>query len=375
MQKQLSFFEKNDNEFKMGLEVELMLTDKSYTPLHVSDLPFDKMKNVLENTEGSSLEYLVTKYPGANSRPYYLEGYDFVNKSGEFTSLDVKGIEISTPIAFTISDLMDSFQVLYKNIQTSCLTEGMNCVCFGTHPAKLDYEGPRGVRGIQEWASAEVAMTTFGIHVNASLPLSLEKKLNREELHYRFNYVSPAFVLFSANTPFRHGEVWDLGNTIGKSDRSYRRTFTRDTLYFRDDQNYRKEVTLFDMTNSLELIQAYTALTLGIMLDETPFPYLPDTFSKHNIQEVSKFGYKANLVNRQFQKFKPEALAEDVLLRAAKSLDKYSLGSHYLQPLNELLKARKVPADFMLSDFNKQKDVKELFKSYSHLSPLPQFNK
>ena len=77
MSNQNSFFEKHANEFKIGLEVELMLTDALYNALHVADLPFNNMKQVIENTNVSSLSYLVEKYPGSDRRPYYLEGYDY----------------------------------------------------------------------------------------------------------------------------------------------------------------------------------------------------------------------------------------------------------------------------------------------------------
>lgn len=354
--------------FKMGLELELMLTDEHFNALHADSIPFSLGKKVIANTEAEHLDYLMIKYPGSAQLPYYCEGYDLFDNSGQFTDLDVKGIEISTPIAFSFPELIEHVQHYYKNIEESLRAENLRPVCFGTHPVDLDYEGQRGTRSVESWTAAEVAMTTFGIHVNLSMPLALEKNLDRENLYYKFNYAAPALVALSANTPLRRGKPWMVGSVIGKSERSFRRTFVRNVLYFRDDQNFRKEVTPFDMTHRLDLIAAYTAVCLGLMLDPSPFPWMPDTFAQMNIREVAKFGYAASISDRHFRYSPCADVVHDVLARATNGLESNGLDSAWIAPLVAMADIKRCPADDVIDELQSGTTLSEIFRHRSMLS-------
>lgn len=331
--------------FNYGLEYEVLVTDRDFNLLHWHDLPYEMLRDVLLSIDVPPLDYLKTKYPGSSRMPYYLEGYDITSSEGAFKTLQVKGIEIATPIYHNIDDLMQGLKHLYGIVQKRLQQFGYNTSCFGTYPVDFDYEGPRGQRSPAKWASAEVAMTTAGIHVNLSMPDKLEEQLDREATLLRFQYAAPVLALLSANTPFRRGKPWDLDGRIGKSDRTWRRSFTRSTLYFRDDQRFRKELTIFDITNNPRLIAGYTAICMGLLLDTTEFPIVTQSISHENVRRVAQFGYSAQLIDRNFYPFDLDHMVDDVLSRALKGLESVGIDTSHLTPLFQLAAARRTPAD------------------------------
>lgn len=361
------FYKANQDKFKFGWEVELMVTDQNYNPLFGDAIPFEFIQDTLNTVQVNEISYLKEKYEGSGLFPYYVEGYDAGYENDKVRNVTVKGIEIRTPIDFSIEDSVESFRSYYDKMQEAVEAKGLHLTCFGNHPFQPAFKGERAKRSLIDWTSAETAMTTHGLVINISLPDELENKLNREQLINRFAYAAPTMILFAGNTPFRKGELWKPEGQQGYSDRSYRRSFVRDTVYFRDDQNNRKEVTLFDMTNDLNMYAAYAALSLGIILSDKELPYIPDRFSKENVSRVSRFGYQSALLDRHFDTMSPADVAETVLTFCAESLTKYGFNAQLLQPLWVLLNKRELPAETTLREYSQSGSIKSILKSRTQL--------
>jgi hypothetical protein len=362
-----NFYNENKEKFKFGWEVELMVTDKDYNPLFGDDIPFEIIQDTINTVQVNEIPYLKEKYKGSGLFPYYVEGYDAGYENNKVRDVTVKGIEIRTPIDFSIEDSVKSFQNYYNKMQKVIEGKGQHLTCFGNHPFQPAFRGDRANRDLINWASAETAMTTHGLVINISLPDDLESTLDREKLINRFSYAAPAMILFAGNTPFRKGELWMPEGQQGYSDRSYRRSFVRDTIYFRDDQNHRKEVTLFDMTNDLNMYAAYAALSLGIILSNKEIPYIPDRFSKENVSRVSRFGYKASLIDRHFDVISPEDVAENVLNMCSESLAKYGFDVGLLEPMWTLWSKKELPAENTIREYYKSGTIQSILKARTQL--------
>lgn len=361
------FYAKSADHFKYGWEVELMVTNKEFTPLYGDNIPFDSLHEVLASVPVDDIGYLKEKYVGSGLRPYYIEGYDAGYDGSKVRNVHVKGIEIRTPVTFSIEESVRVFEDYYTRMNQVMEKMGLHLSCFGTHPFQPAFKGERGRRSVIDWASAETAMTTHGLVINISLPDAMEATLDRDALNNRFSYASPAMVLFSANTPFKDGALWQPGGQQAFSERSFRRSFTRNTVYYRDDQHHRKEITLFDMTNNLSLYSAYAALSLGIILSEEQLPVIPDRFSKENIRRVTLQGYEATLMDRHFLPMKAEDVAHRVLSMCTASLVKHGFKESLLAPLWAQLERKETPAHRIIAEFNKSKSIQSVLENRSQL--------
>jgi hypothetical protein len=333
------------NSYRIGVEFEYQLTDADGLPRHWQDLSFPVLKEVIAKSHAPSNDYMAIKYPGSDRRSFYLEGYDLAGEQGEIVDLHVKGIEISTPIAQDVLEQQAYLVQHYEEMQTLLAKVGLRGSAYGAHQIATEYQGPRGGRNAEGWAAAETAMMTWGIHVNVSFPETVEAQLDRDYLRAKFDWFAPALILLSANTPVRGEGPWAVNGKVGKSERSWRRSFTRRPLYFRDDQYFRKEVTCFDVTNRLDLIRGYTALVSGLMLESDAIDYVAAPFADENMRRAALDGYQARLLDRHFAAVEGGALVDDCLVRAANGLDSLGLDKQPLDILCSLADQRRCPAD------------------------------
>ncbi|MCO8310853.1 MULTISPECIES: glutamate-cysteine ligase family protein [Pseudomonas] len=362
-----TFYELNSDKFKFGWEAEVMVTDHDYNPLFGDKMPFEILRDSVNSITNESADYLVEKYTGSGQGPYYLEGYDTETSGKVASRVDVKGVEIRTPIDFSIEQSVQSFERLYNSLQAKVSKAGLRLCCHGNHPFQPAYVGEKGERDLIGWSSAEVAMTTQGLAINISMPDDRENALDRLALDLRFSYAAPVMVILAANTPFRLGELWTPMGVQAHSERSYRRTFTRNTIYYRDDQHHRKEITLFDATNDLRMHAAYAALSLGIILSDAEFPILPDRFSKENIRRVAQFGYDAVLVDRNFGEFNPADAVSMVLGAAAAALTRNGFNADLLNPLWALRDQRITQAQRTVERYLQLGSIQNVLRENSEL--------
>ncbi|WP_189165862.1 glutamate-cysteine ligase family protein [Sphaerisporangium melleum] len=352
----------------MGIEFEYQLVSADGRPQHWKELSFPLLKDVIARSDAPSNDYMAVKYPGSDRRSFYLEGYDLTDQHGEIVDLHVKGIEISTPIASDVYEQQEHLVRHYGQMQSLLAEVGLRGSAYGAHRSREEYRGPRGGRGVEGWSAAETAMMTWGIHVNVSFPDDVEARLDRDRLRAKFDWFGPALVLLSANTPVRGDGPWTVDGVVGKSERSYRRSFTRRPMYFRDDQHNRKEVTCFDVTNRLDLIRGYSALVTGLMLEEGEFEYVAGPFADHNMRLAGLHGYRAPLLDRHFQPVNAGALVDNALDRAAKGLAGQGLDDEALAALRTLAAERRCPADDTLDAWHAQPEWNAFLARYSDLT-------
>ena len=343
--------------YRMGIEFEYQLQAlEDGRPLHWRQLDFEMLKGVIDRSNAVSNDYMAVKYPGSAQRSTYLEGFDFTDEDGEVLDLHVKGVEISTPVAGDVWGQQEHLVRQYTELQRLLADVGLRGVPYGGHSSLEEYVGPRGQRSIEGWASAETAMMTWGIHINVSFPDDVEAQLDRELVEAAFERFAPALVLLSANTPVRGGGEWVVDGVVGPSERSFRRSFTRRPMYFRDEQHNRKEVTCFDITNRLDLIRGYTSIVAGLALHGGEVDRQPVTVTDHNLRLTSVRGYDASLIDRHFRPVEPDALVVEALERAEKGLQSYGLETASLQPLRDLAARRRTPADDTLELWRSSRD-------------------
>ncbi|MEV4336993.1 glutamate-cysteine ligase family protein [Streptomyces sp. NPDC049590] len=356
------------NSFRMGVEYEYQLITADGRPQHWQDLSFPQLKDLIARSNAPRNAYMAVKYPGSDQRSFYLEGYDLTDEQGDITDLHVKGIEISTPIAADVYEQQEYLVQHYQEMQALLAGIGLTGSAYGAHATPGEYRGPRGGRGVEGWAAAETAMMTWGIHVNVSFPEAVEAELDRDYLHAKFDWFGPALILLSANTPVRGDGPWTVDGVVGKSERSWRRSFTRRPLYFRDDQYFRKEVTCFDITHRLDLVRGYTALVAGLMLEKGDFDHVASPFADHNMRQAALHGYQAPLLNRHFEPVDGGALVDDALARAAKGLADQGLDTAPLDALRALAEGRRCPADDTLDTWYAQPDWASFLRAHADLT-------
>ncbi len=344
----------NQEQFRFGLEFEFQLARSADShPVHHRELDFETLKSVVARSGAAVNDYMVIKYPGSSQRSTYLEGYDLIDGSGEFTSLDVKGVEISTPIAEDVLGQQEWLVTQFSDVQEHLSSVGLFGSAYGSHMTAYEYRGTRGGRTVLGWAAAETAMMTWGIHVNISFPDEIEDTLDRGLILANFERFGPALVVLSANTPIRGEGPWVHDGAPGVSERSYRRSFTRRPLYFRDDQHHRKEVTCFDLTPRLDLIRAYSSVCAGLMLNAGALDPQLESITDHNMREASAAGYDATFIDRHFQRTAAVALVDELLDRAEAGLESCSLDSSDLALLRTMHADRSVPADETLAAWHR----------------------
>ena len=354
--------------YRMGIEFEYQVVDAQGRPQHWKELSFPVLKEVIGKSNAPSNDYMAVKYPGSDQRSFYLEGYDLTDERGEITDLHVKGIEISTPIAADVHQQQAFLVQHYEEMQTLLAGVGLRGSAYGAHASTEEYRGPRGGRSAEGWAAAETAMMTWGIHVNVSFPEAVEAGLDRDSLYAKMDWFAPALILLSANTPVRGEGPWQVDGVVGKSERSYRRSFTRRPMYFRDDQYFRKEVTCVDITNRLDLIRGYSSLVAGLMLEQSEFDVVASPFADHNMRQASVHGYRAPLVDRHFQPVDTGRLVDDALDRAEKGLAGHGLDTSALDALRDLADRRRCPADDTLDTWYANPDWSAFLEAHADLT-------
>src|SRR5258708_2650288 len=101
----------------------------------------------------------------------------------------------------------------------------------------------------------------------------------------------------SLNSPFLRGGPWRVpGGEIGKSSRSYLRSFYRSPLRAKPGRyGTRLHVSLYDSVPSLHRIGALIELTIGELLSQVPVSEIAPTVRSHNLAEMARYGFAAHV--------------------------------------------------------------------------------
>lgn len=349
--------------FRFGIEAEYLLVDaNTFEPLWHQQLDFATLNRALEEIplDGiPSLEGLDLEPPHKKLMPFVVEGYHVPNENFDMVDIKPKGVEIRTPITNSLDECMAVFADLLSRLQKGLLKYGYRPVALSHHPVESHFRGPQNKRRHDYWQWAMEVMTTYGPDINVSLPPEMSAKLNTADLEAKINYYGPALTALSVSSPFLGGDLWKIRGQYGRSFRTYRRSVIAPPIEIHPDEGMRLEFKVFEMSPNFEDFRNYFLLFLELLLDDE----LKGRASAHtriyDLGLVAKEGLNAPEV---FER------AQEMLQRAPQTLADWGLGTTSLESMNQRLAARETPADKLIAQFEKDKNLRGILKN------LAQFN-
>ena len=275
-----------------GIEFEYLIVDMDGPePGRVRDftnLPFDDIRELLEDKPGRDDPSLATGDLGIRSGYWYLEGDERSHDDGRFRTMAVKGVEIRTPprqsVAAAIRELIEIEGQLTAVLARNGL--GLAIGGFNPVPAAYVFDPPLNRcelamrRADRSFDGAHIYTLSYGPDINLSMPgWSADQSLDAAR---KLNWYSPYIVPFSFSSPFAAGQVWH-----GCSKRTYERAAHRPAvkLFLAEEtaagfasrsrlvhparlpgEVGRIEFKSFDAMPSLELLTACCHLLEGVCL-------------------------------------------------------------------------------------------------------------
>lgn len=359
--------------FRFGLEAEFMLasTDE-YRPLWYKDVTFATLNKIFENIslEGvPSLEGLSAEPPHDKLMPFIVEGYgipeaDFMNKETPILVKDAypKGVEIRTPVCHSLEEVLRVYEDLYGRMKKALNQNGFTPVAISHHPIESKFSGPQNKRRHDYWLWAMEVMTTYGPDINVSFPEEITKKLfsNIDDLEAKVNYYAPAMAAVSLASPFLNGEPWKIKGQPGKSFRTFKRSIVAPAIELHEDENFRIEFKVFEMSRNVSDFEQYFLLVLALFLDEGLKGRASKQERIYDLGNVSRFGLKAEGMK--------ERLLE-IYTRAPEILKAHGFDPAPLKKLADRIETNTSPSDEMLEVYNKQ-GLTEVIKKLSTLVTL-----
>lgn len=355
------------------------------------------------NTSPEELQAIVDRlpvyeedYPGLRrnipmlEKRWYVEGLERFTPEGKTGIFLPKGIEIRTPprpsIADAVAELVRSFRGLFHAARPM----GFSPVWTSYHPFHAvpdEYEEDHGDGAIADgfppaplgppWNAFELArfrrhpdaatealvLYTFGPDVNISFPWLNDEALIAAAKKLTFH--SPFMVPFSFSSPIAGGELWD-----GYSARTFVRTGNRHAArVFVDDaaalipgnpivvharspgERGRIEFKAFDTLADLSGYASLLALVKGVVLD-------------HTLRGTADRPDKAMHRRAARRAFGDEEIAAGAarVLAAARAALADPAERAFLEPLDAMLAARRVPAMTLIERFRKTGSVAAALK-------------
>ncbi len=151
------------NQFGFGIETEFCLLDaQRFNPLFHADLDFERLLTLTDDipvsdfsTEGFNIKPLHRKV-----NPYLIEGYYLTDSDMKPTKMLPKGIEVRTPIAYSIAQTVSNVETLTDRLQRKVEKEGWSLCSISHHPTESDFHAAPNYRRHDYWQWALTAMTT-----------------------------------------------------------------------------------------------------------------------------------------------------------------------------------------------------------------------
>lgn len=261
-------------DFRFGLEAEFCLAKSSdLTPLWYQDVSFKQLDDVFTqlSLDGiPSLEGLSPEPPHQKLMPWIVEGYGIPDADFKVTDALPKGVEIRTPVCHSITETLEVYAVLYERLKLGLSTLQMTPLAISHHPTKSEFSGPQNKRRHDYWQWAMEVMTTYGPDINVSFPQDITKRLfaDLKDLNAKVDYYAPAMAAVSLNSPFLNGKPWEVKGARGQSFRTFRRSTIAPAIELHEDENFRIEFKVFEMTPRAQDFEAYFLLTTALFLDE-----------------------------------------------------------------------------------------------------------
>lgn len=215
-----------------GIEFEYMIVDTGgATPGRIRDfsnLPFDWIRQVLDDKPGRDDPELATGDLGIKSGYWYLEGDERFNPDGSFNRLEVKGVEIRTPPMTGVPAAVQRLLEIEAQLSVLLARSELGLAIAGFNPNHMDY---RFVPPLNPWETvlrrshrgydgSHISTLSYGPDVNLSMPgSSFGRCLDAAR---KLNYYAPYIVPFSFSSPFFAGQAWN-----GYSKRTFERSAVR----------------------------------------------------------------------------------------------------------------------------------------------------
>jgi hypothetical protein len=343
-------------DFKFGLEAEYILQDKTTkNNLWWSEINFKILLEHLENInyEGS-IEGLTLEDGHNLISPYIIEGYHQKNEKGEITGMQVKGVEIRTPIENSIQATSITFRSLFQNLTDHLSKLNYQLLALSHHPVEYEFDGPQYNRRYDFWKWALEVMTTYGPDINISFPKQITEKLfkNKKSFERKINYYAPSLCALSLSSPFaRNNLLKNSAGEIVKSVRTFRRSIYAPAIEWHADEAFRIEFKFFEMPTSIKEFEAYFLLCLTLAIDDGLDKEASDQERIYRLGEVSINGLEGDEIKKR---------AFIVLAKASQLALEFGIKKSSLDFLYERLEKSTTPADEMIKRFQEGAGIKEI---------------
>lgn len=354
--------------FRFGLEDEFPVVDASGRFLDFSNTTFEEFDRVIERLPVFDEDYhhLRVGDLGIKLKRWYIEGFERFTDEGRYIRTDPKGFEIRTPICSSLDEALATLQRDTERWILAAEEFGYRPVRTALNPLQREYvptpplnEWEVAHRQTPEEQTAHIHMLTYGPDISFSHPeLTTADAI---DIGQKLTCYSPYIVPFSFTSPFFEGEVWG-----GYSRRTFHRTGPRPSVLVHvGSENERIasfptltdlarlpaevgriEFKAFDCPPQSGLCMALGMLLLGIALDSSlPGRSVVPDAELHRRSATRAFDEGGAIYSE----------ASRVLEAAHKALpDEWR--SH-LDPLVEMLDARRTPAHTMLDAYQSAGDV------------------
>lgn len=285
--------------FRFGLEAEFCLArTETLRPVWYQDVTFRALDELFSSLslEGiPSLEGLAAEPPHQKLMPWIVEGYGIPDADFKVIDAWPKGVEIRTPVCGSIHQTLEVYATLYQRLKLGLATLGLTPLAISHHPTESKFSGPQNKRRHDFWLWAMEVMTTYGPDINVSFPGEITKELfgNLEDLNAKVDYYAPAMAAISLNSPLLNGRPWMVKGERGLSYRTFRRSTIAPAIELHEDENFRIEFKVFEMSPDARDFEAYFLLTTALFLA----PQLRGRSSRYeriyDLGQVARLGVEA----------------------------------------------------------------------------------
>lgn len=342
--------EKNSmNGFRFGLEAEFLLVRKSdWHPLWHDELSFGHLNTILENIsldQVADLKGLELEPPHTKLMPYVVEGYHVSDQNLHPIDMRPKGIEIRTPVARTLDDCLDSFEMLLKRLDDALLLKGMKTVALSHHPLATKFSGPQSKRRHDYWQWAMEVMTTYGPDINVSVPAELQAKIDLSDLEAKINYYGPSLAALSVASPFVAGDLWRIRGQIGRSFRMYKRSAIAPPIEIHPDEDWRLEFKVFDMCASTLDFRCQFLCFLALLVTPELKGRASHQSRIYDLGQVARFGLCAETVQERLSEFFRFGITR---------LEEWGFDARPLEHFLKRMHERQTPADELITLYQNQ---------------------
>lgn len=355
------------DSFRFGLEAEFMLADdRDFRPLWYKDVSFKKIDEIFTQIplDGiPSLEGLAEEPPHTKLMPFIVEGYGIPDQDFKITDAYPKGIEIRTPVCSSIEETLSVYEDLFARVKNALGSEHFVPVAISHHPIESKFSGPQNKRRHDFWLWAMEVMTTYGPDINVSFPKDISKKLfsDTEDLSAKVNYYAPAMAAISLASPFFQGKPWELKGTRGRSYRTFKRSVVAPAIELHEDENFRIEFKVFEMSKRSIDFRAYFSLVLALFLDDSLKGRAGNQERIYDLGLVSRKGLEAEGMRDRIS---------ELYQKAPGVLKNFGFDPAPLKVLETRIEQNTSPAVDMLALFDKGTSIPEIMKEYSTLQAL-----